>query len=62
MNHGLVNWFVTGRADCPKGVRINNGGSARVEIQTTEGRRYNVVVDGFDQAAQIIQAVQANKS
>ncbi len=30
MNHGLVNWFVTGKAYSPNGVRLNTGGKARV--------------------------------
>ena len=43
MNHGLLNWPVTGRATSPDGVRLNLGGSAALQIRTKEGERYNVV-------------------
>lgn len=43
MNHGLLNWPVTGRARSPEGVRLNLGGSAALQITTTAGERYNVV-------------------
>lgn len=45
MNHGLLNWPVTGRAASPDGVRLNLGGSAALRIRTTAGERYNVVFD-----------------
>lgn len=43
MNHGLLNWPVTGRATSSGGVRLNLGGSAAVKIATTTGERYTVV-------------------
>ena len=58
MNHGLVNWFVTGRASSPHGVRLNTGGKARLVIETHDGRLYNVVVDDMDQAERLTCAVQ----
>ena len=48
MNHGLLNWFVTGLATSPDGLRINNGGQARIDMSTTEGLRSVVVVDDQD--------------
>jgi hypothetical protein len=43
MNHGLLNWPVTGKATSPDGVRLNLGGSAALQIRTTAWERYNVV-------------------
>ena len=45
MNQGLLNWFVTGLATSPDGLRINNGGQAHINRNTTEGLRSVVVVD-----------------
>ena len=58
MNHGLINWFVTGRASSPGGVRINNGGKARVEIRTHDGLLYTIVVDDRQQAERLTRAVK----
>lgn len=58
MNHGLLNWFVTGRASTPGGVRINNGGRARVTIRTHDGSLFNVVVDDHDQADRLVEDVR----
>jgi len=58
MNHGLVNWFVTGKAYSPRGVRLNTGGKARVDIATTDGARYAVVVDTVEQADTITAALR----
>lgn len=43
MNHGLLNWPVTGLAISPEGVRLNLGGHAALRIATTTGERYTVV-------------------
>ena len=59
MNHGLLNWFVTGRASAPGGVRINNGGRARVTIRTRDGSLFNVVVDDHDQASRRVEDVRS---
>ncbi|MEL4505929.1 hypothetical protein AAEX63_14435 [Luteococcus sp. H138] len=57
LNRGPLNWFVVGRADSARGVRLNTGGKARVEIRTTGGARYQVVVDTLEQAETITAAV-----
>ena len=59
MNHGLLNWFVTGRASAPDGIRINNGGRARVTIRTRDGSLFNVVVDDHDQASRLVEDVRS---
>ncbi|WP_343282299.1 hypothetical protein AAG742_03325 [Micrococcus sp. 2A] len=61
-NRGPLNWFVTGRATSPAGLRINNGGQARIDMSTTEGLRFVVVVDDLSQAEQLICAVQTSCS
>lgn len=58
MTHGLVNWFVVGRASSPEGVRLNTGGKARVDLTTSANERYVIVVDTMSQAEQIVSALQ----
>ncbi|MGO4957292.1 hypothetical protein ACTQ49_08470 [Luteococcus sp. Sow4_B9] len=58
LNRGVVNWFVVGRAQSPQGVRLNTGGSARVDITTATGGRYQVVVDTPEQAGQVADALR----
>lgn len=62
MNHGLLNWFVTGLATSPDGLRINNGGQAHIDMSTTEGLRSVVVVDDLSQTEQLICAVRTSCS
>lgn len=62
MNHGLVNWFVVGRASNPGGVRLNTGGKARVDLATSNGEHYAVVVDTMSQAEQIVSALRGGES
>ena len=59
INRGLVNWFVTGRASSPHGVRLSTGGRGRFDVATAEGLRYGVVMDTLDQAQQVVQALSA---
>lgn len=59
MNRGLVNWFVTGRANSPHGVRLTTGGEGRVGITTAGGRHYAVVMDTLQQAHEVTQAISA---
>ena len=58
LNHGFVNWVVTGRAKSPRGVRLSAGGKGRVDIATRAGNRYAVVVDLVAQARQIAHAIE----
>ena len=58
LNHGFVNWVVTGRAKFPRGVRLSTGGKGRVDIATRAGNRYAVVVDSVAQARQIAHAIE----
>lgn len=58
LNHGAVNWFVVGRARSARGVRLSTGGRARVDIVTTDGRRYGVVVDSMSQAHRLADAIR----
>lgn len=58
LNHGFVNWVVTGRAKPPRGVRLSTGGKGRVDIATRAGNRYTVVVDSVAQARQIAHAIE----
>lgn len=62
MNQGLLNWFVTGLATSPNGLRINNEGQARIEMSTTERLRSVVVVDDLSQTEQLICAVRMSCS
>lgn len=57
-NRGLLNWFVVGRATSLSGVRVNTGGKARVDLSTTTGERYEVVVDSMGQAEAIVKAIR----
>lgn len=57
-NRGLLNWFVVGKATSPSGVRLNTGGKARVDLSTTAGERYEVVVDTMAQAEAIVKAIR----
>ena len=50
--------FVVGRENSPGGVRLNTGGRARVDIVTSDARRYGVVVDTMEQARQIVDALR----
>ena len=59
MNHGLLNWPVTGRATSPAGVRLNLGGSAALQIRTTAGERYNVVFPTNAEALECRDAIVA---
>lgn len=59
LNRGLANWFVTGRADSPEGVRLNTGGKGRIDITTSGGQRYSVVMDTLQQAREVEQAIWA---
>ncbi|ROR55128.1 hypothetical protein [Luteococcus japonicus] len=58
LNRGLLNWYVTGKATSPQGVRLNTGGKARVDLETKAGERYAVVVDTLDQAVAVVDAVR----
>lgn len=57
-NHGALNWFVLGRENSSGGVRLNTGGQARVDIVTSDARRYGVVVDTMERARQIVDALR----
>lgn len=59
MNHGLLNWPVTGRATSAGGVRLNLGGSAALRIATMTGERYAVVFAGTADALACRDAVSA---
>lgn len=59
-NRGLLNWFVTGKAASPQGVRLSTGGKARVDLETDAGERYAVVVDTLEQAQAVVAAVRGH--
>lgn len=60
MNHGFLNWFVFGRENSPRGVRLNTGGKARIDITTTTGGRFGVVVDTIQQAQTVADAIKTS--
>lgn len=58
MSPSLVHWPVVGRATSPGGVRLNLGGRYGIQIGTTTGERYTVVLDSEDDARTAVLAVQ----
>lgn len=58
MNHGYINWMVTGNAQSADGVRLNTGGKAHLDIRTKDRRRYVIVLDNMEQTQSAAEALR----